>query len=1020
MIYMKVPPMKPEEKSKHLLKIVKSKAKMLEYDVPENFQNINYPASPNSLFPLAITLVADLCRKIRKNEPINDAVDILFSPQFFDSFVNAKFDDELSDYLNLIGSAAFYLADMPGSSSVLIKKVSDDFNLNIDGLEKILKWLLVGNINDNLSTNSVICSFVQYFFKTGDETLLLKECENLRKNAYDQNNATYLFYADIIDAVILKKINNSTWKLLPLYSNLSIEDWKKTLLLDNFIKELWPAQKIIGEKGCYKGESAVIQMPTSSGKTKSIEIILRSAFLSERDVNLAVIVAPFRALCHEINDSLKRAFCDDLADVSELSDVYQIDVSFDIFQKTNKPKILILTPEKLLYILHHDQSISDKIKLIIFDEAHQFDNGIRGITYELLLTSLKLSLSSNVQKILTSAVVPNANNIALWFNENNNVVSNDSLPSTPKSFGFTNWNTPLGQIHYCDKNNIDNEEFFVPRVIEQVLLAKKGKEHKPRYFPERNQSSSIALYLGLKLVKNGGVAIFCGRKDSAKKMANELKEALERGLGLTTPREYSNQVEIDLLKNLIALNLGEDSTIAQISHFGVFQHHGNIPQGIRIAIEYAMRENLIHFVICTSTLAQGVNLPIKYLIISSNRQAGDKIKTRDFYNLIGRTGRAGLYTEGSILFADSKIFDYRYNTTENWRWKETKELINIANSENCESGLIGIFYLRTDNKKNFIQIYNIEDFITSLLSNDLKKLEIELRETYKDQGVDTGIFRQLKEKKQLLSSIESFLLKNSSEIFLFSQDVQNQTNTTINPISTKTLAESTFAYFLANSEMKKNICLLFEIITKHIENTKLSKDQYFYYGKTLLGIDALQRIEKFLNENLIRINEIQDTKQLLEILWPLLSEYWDNEFVDISIIESWIQGLSFQDIAKLLNQSSSIDNIVDLLENKVAYNITIILGALIDLMDYANINTSVIKLLYLLQKQIKYGLLTKQEIILYEMGFYDRVIVNDLKNSLMINTENYAEIVHILKSDKAKEIMKKYPRYFQDKLLQLI
>lgn len=1017
---MKVPPMKPEEKSKHLLKIVKSKAKMFEYDVPENFQNINYPASPNSLFPLAIALVADLCRKIRKKEPINDSVDILFSPQFFDSFVNAKYDDELSDYLNLIGSAAFYLADMPGSSSVLIKKVSDDLDLNIDGLEKILKWLLIGNINDNLSTNPIICSFVQYFFKTGDETLLLKECEDLRKNAYDQNNATYLFYADIIDAVILKKITNSTWKLLPLYSNLSIEDWKKTLLLDNFIKELWPAQKLIGEKGCYRGESAVIQMPTSSGKTKSIEIILRSAFLSKREVNLAVIVAPFRALCHEIGDSLKKSFCDGLADISELSDVHQIDLSADLFQEINKPKILILTPEKLLYIIHHDQSISDKIKLIIFDEAHQFDSGIRGITYELLLTSLKLSLSPSVQKILISAVVPNANNIAQWFNENSSVVSSDGLPSTPKSFGFTNWSTQLGQIHYCDKNNIDIEEFFVPRVIEQVLLEKRGKEHKPRYFPEKDKSPSIALYLGLKLVKNGGVAIFCGRKDSAKNMAKELKEALDRGLSLTTPKEYSNQEELRSLENLIAMNLGENFTIAQISHFGIFQHHGNIPQGIRIATEYAMRENLIHFVICTSTLAQGVNLPIKYLIICNNRQAGDKIKTRDFYNLIGRTGRAGLYTEGSILFSDPKIFDFRYNPTEKWRWKETKELISIANSENCESGLIGIFYLRTDDKKKFVQIYNIEDFITSLLSNDLEKLEIELKETYKNQGVDKDIFRQLKEKKQLISSIESFLLNNSSETFLFSQDIQNQTNISINFISTKTLAESTLAYFLANSEMKKNICLLFEIITKHIENTKLSKEQYICYGKTLLGIDALQRIEKFLNENLIRINEIQNTKQLLEILWPLLSGYLDNEFVDISIIESWIQGLSFKDIAKLLDQNSSIDNVVDLLENKVAYNITIILGALIDLMDYANINTSSIKLLHLLQKQIKYGLPTKQEIILYEMGFYDRVIVNDLKNSLMINTESYTEILHLLKSDKANEIMRKYPRYFQDKLLQFI
>ena len=667
--------MKPEEKSKHLLKIVKSKAKMLEYDVPENFQDINYPASPNSLFPLAITLVADLCRKIRENEPINNSVDILFSPQFFDSFVNAKFDDELSNYLNLIGSAAFYLADMPGSSSVLIKKVSDDFNLNINGLEKILKWLLVGNINDNLPTNLGICSSVQYFFKTGNETLLLKECEDLRKDAYNQNNATYLFYADIIDAVILKKINNSTWKLLPPYSNLPIEDWKKTLLLDNFIKELWPAQKLIGEKGCYKGKSAVIQMPTSSGKTKSIEIILRSAFLSKREVNLAVIVAPFRALCHEISDSLKKSFCDGLADISELSDVNQIDLSADIFQEINKSKILILTPEKLLYIIHHDQSISNKIKLIIFDEAHQFDSGIRGITYELLLTSLKLSLSPSVQKILISAVVPNTNNIAQWFNENNNVVSSDSLPSTPKSFGFTNWSTQLGQIHYCDKNNIDNEEFFVPRVIEQILLEKRGKEHKPRYFPEKDKSPSIALYLGLKLVKNGGVAIFCGRKDSAENMAKKLKEALDRGLSLTTPKEYSNQEEMRSLENLIAMNLGENSTIAQISHFGVFQHHGNIPQGIRIATEYAMRENLIHFVICTSTLAQGVNLPIRYLIICNNRQAGEKIKTRDFYNLIGRTGRAGLYTEGSILFSDPKIFDFRYSTAEKWRWEETKELI---------------------------------------------------------------------------------------------------------------------------------------------------------------------------------------------------------------------------------------------------------------------------------------------------------------------------------------------------------
>ena len=59
-----------------------------------------------------------------------------------------------------------------------------------------------------------------------------------------------------------------------------------------------------------------------------------------------------------------------------------------------------------------------------------------------------------------------------------------------------------------------------------------------------------------------------------------------------------------------------------------------MPHGIRLAIEHAMRENLIRFVVCTSTLAQGVNLPIRYLIVTSIYQAGEPIKVRDFHNLL--------------------------------------------------------------------------------------------------------------------------------------------------------------------------------------------------------------------------------------------------------------------------------------------------------------------------------------------------------------------------------------------------
>lgn len=50
-----------------------------------------------------------------------------------------------------------------------------------------------------------------------------------------------------------------------------------------------------------------IQMPTSAGKTRATEIIIRSAFLSGR-AHLAVIVAPYRSLCHDVRGDLVTAF----------------------------------------------------------------------------------------------------------------------------------------------------------------------------------------------------------------------------------------------------------------------------------------------------------------------------------------------------------------------------------------------------------------------------------------------------------------------------------------------------------------------------------------------------------------------------------------------------------------------------------------------------------------------------------------------------------------------------------------
>ncbi len=1004
--------MKPESKSKHLLKIIKSQAKMWEYDLPKDDHNVNFPADPSTLFPLTIGLLGDLCRKINKGEEITD-FDKLFSPQFFDAFINAKFDTKINDCLFLLGASAFYLADMPGNAAVLAHKISSNLFIDAEQLELLLRQILIENLETLPELESPHKQFIKnikeqylFYFSTGENVdELFVSTNKLRENVYEFSNPISLLIADIISAVVRKKVANSTWSLLPKYSNLSVDVWKPTLRNDNFIKELWPAQILIGEAGCYRGNSAVIQMPTSAGKTKSTEIILRSAFLSDRNVKLAVIVAPFCALCHEIKDSLNAAFKDGLANVCELSDVLQMDFMqelAELFEETQliQHYILILTPEKMLYILRHLPDLASKIGLIIFDEAHQFDSGKRGITYELLLTELKMLLSSSIQKILISAVISNAEDIAEWFNGTKLVVRGENLTTIPKSIGFAHWSDKKGQISYRDNTNIDKEEFFVPRVIDEIILEKKGKERKNRVFPRRNDSSSISLYLGLKLVKNGTVAIFCGQKKTANKLSKILTDALERNMRLKMPVDYSDRDEITALYNLQSENLGNNTDIVKSAEVGIFQHHGNIPHGIRVAIEYAIKEELAKFVICTSTLAQGVNLPIRYLIVTNSRQGEKQIKVRDFNNLIGRAGRSGKHIEGSILFADNTLYDERMSVR--WRWQETKKLLDISKTENCTSSLLDLFLpIESDDGKKIINIKTL-DLVKLILEKNVNELINDIKNQFGKDGFYEKIGQQLTYKKEQINAIESFLLSEKSG---------NHTSAgSKTPIE---LASQTLAYHISDDTKQREICEVFNVISDSIDKRVISSDKQKIYGKTLLDFESLERIEAWIENNITLINTANNSFEMLDILWGIISQDLNHDLANnIELVKYWISGISFFKIAEKLEKS--VDFIVDLLENKLAFETSLVFGAIIDIVSVIDgITENAKNLIKLLQQQIKYGLPDKIEIIIYELGFVDRVIVADLKKSLNINTLNRRDIKQMLKTTIAKDIMLKYPSYFR-------
>jgi superfamily II DNA helicase RecQ len=1029
--------MRPERRSQRLLGITRSKAKMYEYDVPEQ-HHIDIRRDPANLFPLAIGLLGDLTVRIN-SEDIDEGdyselrQDLQFSAQFFDNYLHSRLREGFDSYLLLLGAASYYLRDLPGSSLVLARHLGQDCpDLGCLGLEDLLLWLLQNDFSTLLDGSdgpyrehiTGISQWMAHYFENGSgQNEFVEYASNLRRIAYDIGTPRQLLFADVICAIVKQRLENSTWYCLPRYSGLSVDGWRSVLQKETFIRELWPGQHLLGRHGIFRGRSAVVQMPTSAGKTKATEIIIRSAFLAGR-TSLAIIVAPFRALCHEIRNDLVEAFRDEPVNINELSNVLQVD--FEVMEQLEEQQVVIVTPEKLVYALRHTPELAEHIGLLIYDEGHQFDSGTRGITYELLLTSLKMLVPKEVQTILISAVIRNATAVGNWLNgKDSEVVAGSNLIPTYRTLAFASWLDLLGRLEFVTQENPDNPEFFVPRIIERQQLQLRGKERKQKMFPERTNGRDVALYLGLKIVPKGSVAVFCGRKATASSLCRRAVEVYDRGLSFKKPIEHSNPDEVERLHFLHQCNLGARATATQSAALGIFAHHGNTPQGIRLAVEHAMKKGLATFVICTSTLAQGVNLPIRYLIVTSVYQGRDRIKVRDFHNLIGRAGRAGMYTEGSILFADPVVYDERETTRKGGRrWHQVKELLEPSNSEPCTSKLASIFDpLYSDNRRNPVSLEPL-DFVQAYIDNEVDEFIQRVASEYAALDLTTeGLELQVTSKMNIISAVESYLMT-------YWDDSGNEQN------DVTELAIATLAYFLAEDEQRDQIVELFRLLAQNIARQVPDMTRRKIFGKTLYGVQSSIAIEEWVRQHLEDLQLCDSYNELLAALWPLISENVQNNtfkkcapkklLQDLAL--RWIRGESFSDLFQILDSGRArigtgsrpryptVEHVVDICENALSYDATLLVGAISEIVEIVQSegNSNLIRNLQVLQKQLKYGLQSSSAIILYEMGFADRVVSMELSAIIDVEVSDRKVMVLLIRSNEQelRSALEKYPQYF--------
>ena len=974
---------------------------MYEYDIPEDYHIdiSNRPDLP-SLMDITIAIIGDLCAETENNNMDQHYYELIFSAQYFNALLDSKKLNDHSDYLKFLAGVSYYLAGLPGSARVLLNNLAFE-DLTVVNIQKtiiafiykdriVLQDDQTGIFSESLS---IISECWDGFLQSGiDVERLSQECLLIKQTAYRSGSDRELLLSDMLCAVLKRSIETSGWVLLPRYTNLDISVWRNYLQSNIAIKEFWPSQVLLGENGVFAGQSAVLQMPTSSGKTKASELIIRSAFMGGR-ANLAVIIAPFRALCQEITNTLNYSFKnDENIFVNLLSDVLQND--FDDPAETYE--VIISTPEKFDYLLKHTPELADRIGLIIYDEAHLFDDDNRGVKYELLLASLKDKISETAQVIVISAVMPNAEEIGSWLiGENPVVVTSNGIGLVEKRIAFVSWTGTLGRLEFTQQENIEASDFFVPRVLESQTLLKKPRERVEKTFPVQHDGiydvNQIALFLGIKLVRNGMIALYTGRKDSVSGIANTIVDSFNRRLSLTKPSEFCDADELRKIISYTEKLLGDSSYHAQAAHLGILCHHGSVPHALRLAIEHSLSSQKIKFVICTSTLAQGVNLPIKYLIVANERPGQDNIKIRDFHNLMGRTGRSGYYTEGTVLFANAEIYDKRFNRDENWRWKNIKRLVNPDNSENCVSHLLKIVETNPP-------------------------AEPSKREQWE------------KDKLNISNEIKLYLLTALSDL-----DVSEFENTVT------VLATNTLAFHQADEQQKSALQEVFKNLAREIAEEEPEIENRKAYSKTVVGLSQSKIIVDYLNVHEDLFQNITSHDALMDAFWPILFSSATHKVLKtfeeqeaLSLCKMWISGIGF---AYLKTEAEgywrgqrklTIDNIVDLCESGFGYNISLVIASCIELMDLTNINQSfIIPELLKIQKQIKYGLQYHSSIVLYELGFTDRDLAREVADIISFELGGRTRSDHLQALLKEKDALKpyineNYPSYFSDKFKEII
>ncbi|MBI0583525.1 MAG: DEAD/DEAH box helicase [Methanomassiliicoccus sp.] len=416
-------------------------------------------------------------------------------------------------------------------------------------------------------------------------------------------------------------------------SELDLPEGVAKVLEEDGIVELYPPQAKAAPLAL-DGKNLMLAIPTASGKSL-IAYLAALKHVLERGGKVLYIV-PLRALASEKYDDLKKFEKLGLKVEMSSGDLDSPDPQLDKFD------IVVATSEKADSLLRHQGHWLNHISLVVADEVHLLHDPGRGPTLEVTLAKFR-KFNPDLQIIALSATIKNSKEVADWLNAEH--VASTWRPTPLKEGVLLD-----GTVHFTDntRREIPGDKDAIFALIKDSIL------------------------------EGGQCLVFVNTRKSTETLATRYAPRMKEVMA-----ERSLEGE-----DRIAEDQGEPTTVGKrlqsCVRKGIAFHNAGLSNEQRRFVESNFKKGNIKCIVATPTLAAGINLPARRVIIRDVHRFENggnvAIPVLEIKQMCGRAGRPRYdpYGEAILLAKDE---EERRFLTDNYLLNDSEEIYSKLGSE---------------------------------------------------------------------------------------------------------------------------------------------------------------------------------------------------------------------------------------------------------------------------------------------------------------------------------------------------